>query len=275
MLLLILPTSSVQANPKTAELIKAFETEVENVNTRAQPSLSKLGKNYLSALSRLIEQEKKKGNLDETIELKKEVDRWQASGTMPEPLSEIPVVKKAQLIYQDQEKQIIEKKGVLILKSYRQLDEKLAKYEKFLVSSDKVEDAQKVREERDKLKASDLIRQYQEATGTGKELASANKPEPSKPEKPKKPKTKEELQQYLLTTAWRQNDGKTIFRFFEKGVFGEKGSSNRYTITGKDTLDIHWGGSGAIHCEVSRNLREIQELNGARATFHLVEDEEQ
>ena len=271
-LILILAISPLQATPKIDALVGAFEAEVETINTRALPSLTKLSNDYLAALSRLMEEEKKKGSLDGTIELKKEIERWKISPILPDPLSETLVIKKAQLIYQNQEKLILQKKGNLVLKSYSQLETKLAKIEKLLVSSDKVEEAQNVRARRDELKSSDLIRLSKEATNTPEKKGLAVTKEPTKP---KRPKTKEELQQYLLTTAWTQNNGETVFRFYEKGVFGDKGSSNRYKITGKDTLTILWGGSGGIRCEVSRDLKEFRELNGARATFNLIENKEQ
>ena len=93
--LLLLPLSkAMEVEWKSFQ--DAFLKSVIEINDRSKKDLKSLGEKYLVALNRLLEKEKQSGNLDTSVALTSEIERWKLNAEMPDSLSELEMIKKHQ-----------------------------------------------------------------------------------------------------------------------------------------------------------------------------------
>jgi len=165
---------STAAAESLEDVQKSFSERQEALSEGHATTLKKLGTQLVAALGTARETAKKAGDLDRVKALTEEIDRWDVEEDLPIEESPLPEIAKLHSVYRAAKEDLVLKKQRATVSSYQTYDVRLEALEKALVAGDRVDDAEKVRTERDAMRDSLALKESIEAVKAADDSVAAD-----------------------------------------------------------------------------------------------------
>ncbi|QJE97573.1 NPCBM/NEW2 domain-containing protein [Luteolibacter luteus] len=151
------------AQDSFASVQKSFDAQHQEIDAAYRADLVKLKEQLVVALGKSRENVKKTGDLDAVKILDAELVRWKEEGDLPLVEPELPEIAKLYQVYRTAQVGRLLKKQRAVVAWFQAYDIRLSALEKQLVATDKIEDAEAVRSERDSRRESMELAEAREA----------------------------------------------------------------------------------------------------------------
>ncbi len=159
------------------------KTLLEIILTNGEEA-KKLKQGYSKSLDVLLAKVKKSGDLQKTMAVMKEIERVEKGQPLPEKPSGVPEIQTFQSAYAEQAAALDLKKARQVLALTAKYDQALERLQRSLVSSDKLTDAQRVQDERQRVQASELVSNSKSAIAAYKPPKEDKTPPGARPNPP-------------------------------------------------------------------------------------------
>lgn len=137
-----------------------YEKRLDDLILSHGIQMTELGQQYIKSLEKLLAKIKKAGDLDKTTAVMEEVARFRNERGIPATPSELPDLQYLQSLFTKQASIQEAENAKSIISLISRYDQALERLQKDLVSSDKLDDARAVKDERERVQTSDT---YQSA----------------------------------------------------------------------------------------------------------------
>jgi len=165
------------ARAKELDALKAtYDKEMEAIILSHGMQIARLGRQYAKSLDTLLATVKETGDLDKTTAVLEEIARFEKDRAMPETRSALPDIQNLQSGFARQATARKVDKAKSIISLISKYDHALEQLQKSLVSSDKLDEARTVQEERGSIRAGES---YTTAMAVIRSLSSPKPDDPT------------------------------------------------------------------------------------------------
>ena len=217
-----------------------YKEGLEEISGKSSIDITKLNKQYSEGLDALLAKMQKTGDLDKTVAVMEEIERFKKTSAAPVELSTSQDVKRLQEVYLRQAAKVSADKAKKIVLLSQKYDKALGQMQKKLVTSGDIDGARAIQNERKRLAESEIVVEARN------KLKNAKRPRPKSVTPKPQPKRDVPLELEIEALV----DGDTELHVTTKGISwvsggvakpGRHGGVNEPTLIAGKKWFPKWG----------------------------------